>query len=91
MNLCALNSPSVGEATDNVDAWNNLSKIEVPVLLMVGQLDLPHLQERSARVAEIIPSAEFVSMKGVAHLPALEAPQPCAEIIAKFLARHNIA
>jgi pimeloyl-ACP methyl ester carboxylesterase len=89
MNLCALNSPSVGEATDNVDAWNNLSKIEVPVLLMVGQLDLPHLQERSARMAEIIPSAEFVSMKDVAHLPALEAPQRCAAIIAKFLARHN--
>ncbi len=90
MNLRALNAPSVGEATDNVDAWNNLSKIQVPVLVMVGQLDLPHLQERSARMAEIIPDAEFVSMKDVAHLPALEAPQQCAEIIAKFLMRHNI-
>jgi pimeloyl-ACP methyl ester carboxylesterase len=90
MNLCALNSPSVGEATDNVDAWNSLSKIQVPVLLMVGQLDLPHLQERSARMAEIIPGAEFVSMKDVAHLPALEAPQQCAEIMAKFFSRHNI-
>jgi pimeloyl-ACP methyl ester carboxylesterase len=90
MNLRALNSPSVGEATDNVDAWNSLSKIQVPVLLMVGQLDLPHLQARSARMAEIIPSAEFVSMKDVAHLPALEAPQQCAEIMAKFFSRHNI-
>jgi pimeloyl-ACP methyl ester carboxylesterase len=90
MNRRALNAPSVGEATDNVDAWINLSKIQVPVLLMVGQLDLPHLHERSARIAEIIPGAEFVSMKDVAHLPALEAPQQCAEIIAKFLARHNI-
>ena len=90
MNLRALNAPNVGEATDNVDAWNNLSKIQVPVLLMVGQLDLPHLQERSARMAEIIPGAELVSMKDVAHLPALEAPHRCAEIIAKFLARHNI-
>jgi pimeloyl-ACP methyl ester carboxylesterase len=90
MNLRALNAPSVGEATDDVDAWNNLSKIQVPVLLMVGQLDLPHLQERSARMAEIMPNAEFVLMKDVAHLPALEAPRQCAEIIAKFLARHNI-
>jgi pimeloyl-ACP methyl ester carboxylesterase len=90
MNLRALNAPSVGEATDNVDAWNNLSKIQVPVLLIVGQLDLPHLQERSARMAQIVPGAEFVSMKDVAHLPALEAPQQCAEIIAKFLAQHNI-
>jgi pimeloyl-ACP methyl ester carboxylesterase len=90
MNLRALNAPSSGEVTDNVDAWNNLSNIQAPVLLMVGQLDLPHLQARSARMAEIIPGAEFVSMKDVAHLPALEAPQQCAEIIAKFLARHNI-
>jgi pimeloyl-ACP methyl ester carboxylesterase len=89
MNFRALNAPSVGEATDSADAWNNLSKIQVPVLLIVGQLDLPHLQERSARMAEIMPHAEFVSMKDVAHLPALEAPHQCAEIIAKFLARHN--
>ncbi len=90
MNLRALNAQSVGEMSDHVDAWNNLSKIQVPVLLMVGQLDLPHLQERSALMARIIPDAELVSMKDVAHLPALEAPQPCAEIIAKFLARYNI-
>jgi pimeloyl-ACP methyl ester carboxylesterase len=91
MNRRALKAPSVGEATDNVDAWNNLSKIHVPVLLIVGQLDLPQLQERSARMAKIAPNAELVLMKDVAHLPALEAPQQCAEIIAKFLARHNIA
>jgi pimeloyl-ACP methyl ester carboxylesterase len=90
MNLRALNAPSAGETTDNVDSWNNLSKIQVPVLLIVGQLDLLHLQERSARMAKIMPHAEFVLMKDVAHLPALEAPQQCAEIIAKFLARHNI-
>jgi pimeloyl-ACP methyl ester carboxylesterase len=90
MNLRALHAPSVGEVTDNVDAWNDLSKIQVPVLLIVGQLDLPHLQERSARMAEIIPHAEFVLIKDVAHLPALEAPQQCAAIIAKFFARHKI-
>jgi pimeloyl-ACP methyl ester carboxylesterase len=90
MNLRALHAPSAGEVTDNVDAWNDLSKIHVPVLLIVGQLDLPHLQERSARMAAIIPHAEFVLMKDVAHLPALEAPQQCAAIIAKFFARHNI-
>ena len=88
MNLLALNARSVGEITDDVDAWNNLSKIQVPVLLIAGQLDLPHLQERSARMAEIIAHSELISIKNVAHLAALEAPLPCAEMIAKFLARH---
>jgi pimeloyl-ACP methyl ester carboxylesterase len=41
-------------------------------------------------MAEIIPHAEFVLIKDVAHLPALEAPQQCAAIIAKFFARHKI-
>lgn len=90
INFRALHAPSAGDVTDNVDAWNNLSKIQVPVLLMVGELDLPHLQERSQRIAKIIAHAELVSMKDVAHLPALEAPRQCADIIAKFLARHNI-
>lgn len=88
MNLRALNARNVGEITDDVDAWNNLSKIQVPVLLIAGQLDLPHLQERSARMAEIIAHSELISIKNVAHLAALEAPLPCAEMIAKFLARH---
>ena len=88
MNLRALNARSVGEITDDVDAWNNLSKIQVPVLLIAGQLDLPHLQERSARMAEIIAHSKLISIKNVAHLAALEAPLPCAEMIAKFLARH---
>ena len=91
MNLRALSAPCVGEVSDNVDAWTDLSKIQVPVLLMVGQLDLPHVQARSQRMAETIPKAEFVLTKNVAHLPALEAPQRCAEIIAKFLTRHCLS
>ena len=90
MNLRALSAPCVGEVSDNVDAWTDLSKIQVPVLLMVGQLDLPHVQARSQRMAEIIPKTEFVSIENVAHLPALEAPQRCAEIIARFLTRHRL-
>ena len=67
MNLRALNARSVGEITDDVDAWNNLSKIQVPVLLIAGQLALPHLQERSARMAEIIAHLDLISIANVAH------------------------
>lgn len=90
MNLRALNAKKVGEATDDIDAWNKLSELRIPVLVIVGQLDLPNLLQRSAQIAEVVPDAELVTMENVAHLPALEAPRQCAEIIVEFLARRNI-
>jgi pimeloyl-ACP methyl ester carboxylesterase len=90
MNLRALSAKEVGEATDDIDAWNKLSEIRIPVLVLVGRLDLPNLLERSAQIAKVVPDAELVTMENVAHLPALEAPQQCAEIIVKFLARHHV-
>lgn len=90
MNIRALRAQSVGEVTDNVDAWNNLSRLKVPVLVIAGQLDLPHLLERSNHIACVVPDAKLVTIKDTAHLPALEEPQLCAEIIEKFLARHNL-
>jgi pimeloyl-ACP methyl ester carboxylesterase len=90
MNLRALSAKEVGEATDDIDAWNKLSEIRIPVLVIVGRLDLPNLLQRSAQIAEIVPDAELVTMENVAHLPALEAPRLCAEIIAEFLVRHHI-
>lgn len=91
MNRRALHAPNAGEVTDSNEAWNNLAKIQVPVLVIIGALDLPHLQERSAHIAKVIPNAELVSMNDVAHLPALEAPGRCAEIISRFVANARIA
>jgi pimeloyl-ACP methyl ester carboxylesterase len=90
MNRRALNAPNAGDVTDSNDAWNNLAKIQVPVLVMIGELDLPHLQERSAHIAKVIPNAKLVSMNDVAHLPALEAPERCAEIISRFVANARV-
>jgi pimeloyl-ACP methyl ester carboxylesterase len=90
MNRRALNAPNAGDVTDSNDAWNKLANIQVPVLVIIGNLDLPHLQERSAHIAKVIPNAELVSMNDVAHLPALEAPGRCAEIISRFVANVRV-
>jgi pimeloyl-ACP methyl ester carboxylesterase len=86
MNRRALHAANAGDVTDANDAWDKLAKIQVPVLVIIGDLDLPHLQERSAHIAKVIPNAELVKMSGVAHLPALEAPGRCAGIISRFMA-----
>ena len=90
MNFRALSAKEVGDVTDDIDAWNKLSEIRVPTLVIVGRLDLPNLLERSAQIVKAVPGAEMVTMENVAHLPAMEAPQQCAEIIAKFLVRRHI-
>lgn len=85
MNNRALRAGDVGEVTDQIDAWHLLPTLQVPVLAIVGDLDLQHLQVRSASLADTITDAKLVVMDGCAHMPALEAPERCARSMADFL------
>lgn len=85
MNNRGLRAGDVGEFTDPIDAWHLLATMQVPVLVMVGDLDLQHLQERSASLADTITDAKLVVLVGCAHMPALEAPERCARLMADFL------
>lgn len=75
MNGTALRAANPGPASEEPSAWEQLEAIKAPTLVMWGDLDLPHLQERCALVAQRIPGAEGLVLQGTAHLPALEAPQ----------------
>ena len=90
MNGIALRADEPGDVVDDVDAWNRLAEIAVPVLVLVGSLDLPHLLENSRHIAETIPNAELVIIDGLAHLPTLEAPEQCAEVNVDFFRRHAL-
>ena len=46
MNRIALHAESPGHEPEAPDAWSRLSEITVPVLVVVGDLDLRHVQER---------------------------------------------
>jgi pimeloyl-ACP methyl ester carboxylesterase len=87
MNGIALRAEEVGDVTDDVDAWNLLATLQIPVLVMVGSLDLEHLVESGRHMALVIPGAELVILDGCAHVPSVEAPQRTAEVIADFLHR----
>lgn len=75
MNGIALRSPPAGDALPAPDAWPRLEALPGPVRLVWGDLDLPHLVERCERMAERLPGAGRWPLKGVAHLPSLEAPE----------------
>jgi pimeloyl-ACP methyl ester carboxylesterase len=50
----------------------SLSGIKVPVLVMVGDKDLPDMQEVSRIISEKVPGAERQVIHDAAHLPNLE-------------------
>ncbi|CAM4020218.1 alpha/beta fold hydrolase [Roseateles saccharophilus] len=75
MNGIALRSPPAGELIDASPAWPRLEALPGPVRLVWGDLDLPHLVDRCRQMAACIPGVRCWTMQGVAHLPALEAPE----------------
>jgi pimeloyl-ACP methyl ester carboxylesterase len=86
MNGQALRAQEPGAQTDPESAWGRLEEIGVPVLVMVGELDLNPLQEISRVLAERIPGAQYRKLAHVAHLPHLEGDATTLECISAFIA-----
>ena len=87
MNAIALSAASPGHEPRVVDAWSRVGEIACPVLVLVGGLDMSHLQARCHDLARRIPGAELRVMPGAAHLPALEQPETVADLVRAFLGR----
>ncbi len=62
-----------------------LSEIVCPTLVMAGEDDLAEFQERAATLAEQIPGARRVSLRGAGHMSNMEAPEAFAAALTTFL------
>ena len=87
MNGIALRSPPFGTNRDAEPAFQRLHEIAVPTLAIQGNLDFPHIQERSRHIAAAIPHAMHRELPGAAHLPSLEQPAQTTGAIAEFVSR----
>jgi pimeloyl-ACP methyl ester carboxylesterase len=88
MNRIALAAELPGHEPTVTDAWSRLDQVACPVLVVVGDLDLAHLQRRCRELVDLIPGATLAVMEGTAHLPALEQPAAFAELLGSFVAEH---
>ena len=72
--------------------WDRLGEVEVPVLLVAGELDEPYVQA-GRRMAALMPRAEQRTVPDCGHAPQLEAPAAVAALIDSFCAglRFNAA
>lgn len=68
-------------------AIERLDELQLPMLVITGELDMPGIHEIAKLVAEANPNAELVEVPGVAHMVNLEAPDRFNEVLMEFLGR----
>lgn len=86
MNSIPLSAPDPGERVNDAEAWEQLTDITVPTLVLVGEHDLWHMREWSQRLAGAVGDGTLEVLPGVAHLPQLEGDRHTLDRIANFVA-----
>lgn len=70
-----------GTLGDDLDMWSRVAGLSIPVTVSCGQLDLPHIIERSQALAERLAAGRYQALPGTAHLPYLEQPEIVADLV----------
>jgi pimeloyl-ACP methyl ester carboxylesterase len=86
MNRIALGHPQLSRRAPPPPAYHRLESLAQPALVLSGELDFPDRVALGQELAARLPRARSHVFAGAAHLPSLEQPERCAEIIRSFLA-----
>jgi len=78
-------------ALAELDLRGELSKVTVPVLVVVGEQDEATPPAMSRELAALLPNARLKIIPGCAHVPQLQAPERFLEMIGDFLAAPHAA
>ncbi|MGX9963003.1 alpha/beta fold hydrolase [Roseomonas sp. F4] len=87
MNGLALRSPPSGQSLDTAPAFGRLHELRMPALVIWGDLDFPHIQDRCRHMVATMPDAAARELPGTAHLPSLEQPAIITGLLGTFLQR----
>ncbi|MDR3474632.1 MAG: alpha/beta hydrolase [Devosia sp.] len=85
MNGHRLGKPALTKEEEPDPTVDSLSAISAPVLLVVGDLDFPHIVERHEEMSEDLENAFSVVIEDTAHLPSLERPDLFDPLLLEFL------
>ena len=68
-----------------VPAFDRLSGLKIPVLIIVGEHDTPYILAAADYMIERIPSARKVTIEDAAHLPNMDHPDEFQAVVTDFL------
>lgn len=81
-------TPLLQIATDEgPHASDRLEELALPILTLVGELDLPDFHDVSALIAQRAPDAESAVIDGAGHCVPIEKPQEVLQVALPFLRR----
>jgi pimeloyl-ACP methyl ester carboxylesterase len=69
-------------------AIGRLGEVHIPTLVIVGDLDVDHVQEGANLLSNGIAGARLAIMHGVAHVPNMERPEEFNRLVLDFLSEH---
>ncbi len=87
MNTIILRSPATGRDVDITSVspvFQRLKEITMPSLIIWGDLDFPHIQDRCRLAASKIANGSSHKLVGTGHLPSLDQPQEISRLIKDF-------
>lgn len=87
MNAIVLRSPPAGSNLDVAPAYPRLGEIAAPSLVIWGDLEFPHIQERSRHIAMRMVNGVGHELTGTAHVPSLDRPAEITGLITEFIDR----
>jgi 3-oxoadipate enol-lactonase len=67
--------------------YEELDRIRVPTLIIVGQQDVATVPKRSERMQARIPDSRLVIIPNAGHMTPVEAPQAVNDALEEFLGR----
>jgi len=85
MNGIALRAPELTQEIEPPPAFDRLRELDLPVLVIWGELDAPFAQARCRTLAARVPGARTVLVPAAAHLPSLEKPDFVNAVLLAFL------
>ncbi|MEL6165470.1 MAG: alpha/beta hydrolase [Cyanobacteria bacterium J06628_3] len=85
MNGITLKMPELTQEIEPINAYERLSELSLPVLVIWGELDFPHIKERCQYIVNNIPDARGEEIPDTAHLPNLEQPKIINQLLQDFL------
>ena len=77
----------IEESEADSPASERLGELEMPTLLVLGEVDRIDIARAAGELLNSIPHARLVTMPGAAHLPNLEQPDAFNAVLADFLAQ----